>query len=123
MVLYPRQSDDDPDNLPDGWVRDHDGVARPWWHSRVRPPLRLGPRYGFIADSLQTGYIVKWSIIAGLILVIGLFLLLSYLHAQRRLRKGLAPLRYHRVRLRPIPFPFPPISLPPQTKLTRSSGC
>lgn len=42
MVLYPRQSDVDPDNLPDGWVRDQDGVARPWWHSRVRSnPLRL----------------------------------------------------------------------------------
>jgi len=72
--------DVDPDNLPDGWVIDDDGVARPWWYSR-------------------TGYIVKWSVFFGLVTVVGLYLLLGYLHAKRRLRKGLVPLRYHRVRL------------------------
>lgn len=38
MGLYPRQSGVDQDNLPDGYVRDSDGVARPWWHSKVALP-------------------------------------------------------------------------------------
>lgn len=39
MDLHPRQSDIDPDNLPDGYVMDSDGVARPWWHSKVILPI------------------------------------------------------------------------------------
>lgn len=109
MDLYPRQSDVDPDNLPDGYVMDDDGVARPWSHSKVHHPTpRASPPSPSTtpANTLQTGYIIKWSVIAALILVVGLYLLLSYLHAQRRLRKGLTPRKYHRVSR--LPFGRPP---------------
>lgn len=59
---------------------------------------------GFIDDSTcyvpfwytKTGVIVKWSLFLGLIAFIGLYLLLGYMHAQRRIKKGLMPLAYHR---------------------------
>lgn len=51
----------------------------------------------------QTGVIVKWSLFLGLIVVIGLYFLFGYLHAQKRLREGLPPLGYHRVRLSAVP--------------------
>ncbi|PKS09950.1 hypothetical protein jhhlp_004573 [Lomentospora prolificans] len=76
-ALNRRQEAVDPDNLPDGWVIDDDGVARPWWYSRE-------------------GYIVKWSIFFGLFFLIGLYLLVGYLHAKARVRKGRPPLYYHR---------------------------
>jgi hypothetical protein len=41
--------------------------------------------------------IIKWSLFLGLIVFISLYLLVGYLHAQQRLKKGLAPLSYHRV--------------------------
>jgi len=44
----------------------------------------------------KTGVIVKWSLFLGLIIFIGLYLLLGYLHAQKRIKKGLRPLAYHR---------------------------
>jgi hypothetical protein len=47
---------------------------------------------------VQTGYIVKWSIFVALVGIIGIYLIGGWLHAKRRLRKGLLPLRYHRVR-------------------------
>ncbi|KXX78160.1 hypothetical protein MMYC01_204274 [Madurella mycetomatis] len=46
--------------------------------------------------STRTGTIVKWSLFFGIIAIVGLYLLLGYVHAQKRLRKGLAPLGYHR---------------------------
>ncbi|KAF7511475.1 hypothetical protein GJ744_004664 [Endocarpon pusillum] len=42
------------------------------------------------------GYIIKWSIIGAIILSFVLFLVLGYFHAQRRMKKGLRPLAYHR---------------------------
>ncbi|KAK4239685.1 hypothetical protein C8A03DRAFT_32206 [Achaetomium macrosporum] len=44
----------------------------------------------------RTGYIVKWSLFLGIVTIISLYLLLGYIHAQRRIRRGLAPLGYHR---------------------------
>ncbi|KAL2135625.1 hypothetical protein VTI74DRAFT_7575 [Chaetomium olivicolor] len=44
----------------------------------------------------KTGVIVKWSLFLGIIVLVGLYLLLGYLHAQRRIQKGLPPLAYHR---------------------------
>jgi len=55
---------------------------------------------------------VKWSIFLGLTLSVGLYLLLGYMHAKRRLRKGLMPLAYHRVRTSPDKFKL-------QRRLTR----
>ncbi|GAB1310993.1 hypothetical protein MFIFM68171_01203 [Madurella fahalii] len=46
--------------------------------------------------STRTGTIVKWSLFFAIIVVFGLYLLIGYVHAQKRLSKGLAPLGYHR---------------------------
>ncbi|KAJ4295954.1 hypothetical protein N0V88_004656 [Collariella sp. IMI 366227] len=52
---------------------------------------------GYIDEnSCYAGVIAKWSIFLGIILVVGTYLLLGYLHAQRRIQKGLPPLAYHR---------------------------
>jgi hypothetical protein len=42
-------------------------------------------------------YAVKWGIIAGIFVFFLVFFLGGYLHAQRRMKRGLAPLGYHRV--------------------------
>jgi hypothetical protein len=44
-----------------------------------------------------TAYAVKWGIIAGIFILFLVFFLGGYLHAQRRMKRGLAPLGYHRV--------------------------
>ncbi|KAL8671667.1 MAG: hypothetical protein Q9168_003847 [Polycauliona sp. 1 TL-2023] len=44
----------------------------------------------------DTGEIIKWAIIAALFFGIFLFLALGSVHARRRVRRGQAPLRYHR---------------------------
>lgn len=63
--------------IPDGYVVTADGRIIPWWYTK-------------------TGLIVKWSLF--LAFVVFMFaLLLAYWHAKKRMRKGLAPLRYHRV--------------------------
>jgi len=43
-----------------------------------------------------TGQIIRWAIFGGIVLVVFLFFILAYWHARRRLKKGLAPLAYHR---------------------------
>ena len=43
-------------------------------------------------------YAVKWGIIAAIFVLFLAFFLIGHLHAQRRMKKGLAPLVYHRVR-------------------------
>jgi hypothetical protein len=47
---------------------------------------------------LQTAYAVKWAIIAAIFLIFSLYFVGGYLHAQRRMKRGLPPLAYHRVR-------------------------
>ncbi|KAK1764884.1 hypothetical protein QBC33DRAFT_427744, partial [Phialemonium atrogriseum] len=56
---------------------DEDGDFIPFWYSK-------------------TGVIVKWSLFLGLIVIVTLYLLVGYMHAKRRIRKGLPPLGYHR---------------------------
>ncbi|KAK3301013.1 uncharacterized protein B0H64DRAFT_29208 [Chaetomium fimeti] len=46
--------------------------------------------------STRTGTIVKWSLFLGIIVAAGLYLLVGYVHAQKRIKKGLPPLSYHR---------------------------
>ena len=41
--------------------------------------------------------IIKWVILAAIVLLFFTYLLGGYLHARRRMRKGLPPLGYHRV--------------------------
>ncbi|KAF2403843.1 hypothetical protein EJ06DRAFT_527444 [Trichodelitschia bisporula] len=43
-----------------------------------------------------TFFIVKWAIFGGLFLALIAFLVIANLHARRRVRRGLAPLGYHR---------------------------
>ncbi|KJZ77452.1 hypothetical protein HIM_03176 [Hirsutella minnesotensis 3608] len=74
MDLYARQ--DNKDDLPFGWVREGNHVV-PWWATR-------------------TGIIVKWVITLVFFVVIMGYFVGGYLHARRRLRKGLQPLAYHR---------------------------
>jgi hypothetical protein len=47
---------------------------------------------------VQTAYAIKWAIIAAIILIFCLYFLGGYMHAQRRMKRGLPPLAYHRVR-------------------------
>lgn len=44
----------------------------------------------------DTGLAIRYAIVVFLFLVIVLFLLFSYLHAQQRIKRGLPPLGYHR---------------------------
>jgi len=75
----------------------------PFWYTQVRC---ISPYVPVLEGSndrvvLQTGVIVKWSLFLGLVAFILLYLLLGYMHAQRRMRKGLRPLAYHRVSCNP----------------------
>ncbi|KAK4128617.1 hypothetical protein N657DRAFT_652249 [Parathielavia appendiculata] len=46
--------------------------------------------------STRTGSILKWSLFLGIVVVLCLYLLIGYIHAQNRIQKGLPPLSYHR---------------------------
>ena len=52
---------------------------------------------GAMLTDVQTAFIIKWVITALILLALALFFIGGYLHAQRRMKKGLPPLRYHRV--------------------------
>ncbi|KAL9005204.1 MAG: hypothetical protein Q9188_002003 [Gyalolechia gomerana] len=61
-----------------GWENDSDGYDDAgWWYS-------------------DTAEAIKWAIVAAIFLAIILFFAGGYFHAQRRMKKGQAPLRYHR---------------------------
>lgn len=45
----------------------------------------------------QEGLIVKWAVFLGLMVLITLYITIGYIHAKKRIRKGLVPLAYHRV--------------------------
>ncbi|KAK3396355.1 hypothetical protein B0T20DRAFT_268918 [Sordaria brevicollis] len=61
---------------PDGFI-DPDSCYVPFWYTK-------------------TGVIVKWSLFLGLSTIFGLYLILGYLHAKRRITKGQPPMAYHR---------------------------
>jgi hypothetical protein len=84
--------------VPVGWVI-QDGQPIPWWWTRVRESARQF--LVIVADLFQTGMIVKYSILAGFFLLTTGFLVGSYIHARMRMKKGLDPLGYHRVRSLP----------------------
>ncbi|KAM0556673.1 hypothetical protein ACHAPJ_005731 [Fusarium lateritium] len=56
---------------------DDDGDDVYWWYSRE-------------------GYIVKWTILAVLVLIFTLWIVGGYWHAKKRIQKGQRPLAYHR---------------------------
>ncbi|KAK4942339.1 hypothetical protein LTR10_017946 [Elasticomyces elasticus] len=68
--IFRRQLNTDSNDDPDTY----DGY---WWYS-------------------TTAYAIKWAVIASLLVLFFLFFLGGYLHARRRMRKGLPPLAYHR---------------------------
>lgn len=41
---------------------------------------------------------IKWAVVGAVLLILLLWLVGGYYHAQRRMRRGQAPLAYHRVR-------------------------
>ena len=45
----------------------------------------------------RTAFIVRWSILGGIILLLVLWLVGGHLHARRRVRQGKPPLFYHKV--------------------------
>jgi hypothetical protein len=62
----------------------------------------VSKREQFVYDSFwwsPTGYIVKWAILAGIFLIFVVWFLGGYLHAQRRMKRGLPPMKYHAVSL------------------------
>jgi len=60
--------------------------------------------------STKTGVIVKWSLFLAICVAFTLYLLIGYIHAKKRIQRGLPPLSYHRVRLKPIII-LPPAAL------------
>ena len=85
----------------DGYI-DESSCDVPFWSSRVgaAPCCLLKTRW---LTPWQTGAIVKWSLFLGIIVIFGLYLLIGYVHAQKRIQKGLPPLGYHRVCLGVLP--------------------
>ncbi|KAF3762199.1 hypothetical protein M406DRAFT_341467 [Cryphonectria parasitica EP155] len=63
-------------DVPEGFVEEN-GRLVPFWYSR-------------------TGLIIKWSVFLGLIVILAVYSTVGYMHAKRRIRKGLPPLAYHR---------------------------
>ncbi|EGS18076.1 uncharacterized protein CTHT_0060910 [Thermochaetoides thermophila DSM 1495] len=100
-------------------------ISRPVYR-RYEPCVRTNQGY-IDADSCyvpfwstREGVIIKWSLFLGLIVFISLYLLVGYLHAQQRLKKGLAPLSYHRFLVpRSSRNPNNRYSYPPQTAVLR----
>ncbi|KAI4163789.1 MAG: hypothetical protein LQ342_002562 [Letrouitia transgressa] len=39
---------------------------------------------------------IKWGVVGGILLIFALWLILGYLHAHRRVKRGLPPMAYHR---------------------------
>ncbi|KFA63016.1 hypothetical protein S40285_07242 [Stachybotrys chlorohalonatus IBT 40285] len=77
-----RQQQVDLNDLPPGWVVEN-GRPIPWWYSHT---LILN----------QDGIIVKWAILLSFVVLMFAYFVGGYLHARWRLKKGLAPLAYHR---------------------------
>lgn len=77
-----------------------------FWYSRVsRPPQLTHVDIAFgspqrrrkLTSTLQTGEIIKWSVLAGIFLFFMAWFIGGYMHAKRRMRKGLPLKAYHRV--------------------------
>lgn len=66
-----------PTRTPDGFVVENGRIV-PYWYTRE-------------------GLIVKWAVFLGLMVLITLYITIGYIHAKKRIRKGLVPLAYHRV--------------------------
>jgi hypothetical protein len=83
-------------DIPFGWVIEGNR-AIPWWYSRVSGKRHYLHVCNPLTRCWQNGEIVKWSLFLAMIFFVAVFLTGSYMHAKRRMKKGLAPLGYHRV--------------------------
>ena len=63
----------------------------------------------------STAYYIKWAVVAAIFLIFIGFIIGGYIHAKRRMKKGLAPLAYHRVRFFATLFTF--------SLTNKTSGC
>lgn len=61
---------------PPGWVEENGRIIPFWWS--------------------RTGYIIKWSLFLGIFTIFGLYIVIGYWHAKKRLSNGKIPLAYHR---------------------------
>lgn len=92
-------------------------------HKSMRDPSHRTPNDQHrMANRLrQEGLIVKWAVFLGLMVLITLYITIGYIHAKKRIRKGLVPLAYHRVRS-PIPTPMCPLPTCPHPRPQSSKG-
>lgn len=86
-------------------IVEEDGRQIHWWYS-------------------ETGRIVKWSVFLGLILILSIYIVGGYIHARSRIKKGLAPLGYHRwlVRRSDLARVDPRYAYPPAMYHPRAPG-
>ncbi|KAF4959748.1 hypothetical protein FGADI_1522 [Fusarium gaditjirri] len=75
MASFARYALERRDDETSEYFTDDDDVY--WWYSRE-------------------GYIVKWTILAVIVLLFTLWIVGGYWHAKKRIQKGLRPLAYHR---------------------------
>lgn len=67
-----------------------------WWYSPVS--LWIWHTRELSANTRQTAAAIKWSIVGAIFVLFLVLFVGGYWHAQRRMKKGLPPLAYHRVR-------------------------
>lgn len=105
-----------PTRTPDGFVVENGRIV-PYWYTRVCEPSShstLEDQHREANRPQQEGLIVKWSVFLGLMVLITLYITIGYIHAKKRIRKGLVPLAYHRVSCLNPMYPLA-ISLPSPT--------
>lgn len=59
-------------------------------------PRQRNPRTDLLSP-IQTAYAIKWAVIAAILVAFLLYFVGGYFHARQRMKKGLPPLKYHRV--------------------------
>lgn len=69
-----------------------------YWNYSTVSTLQVHQRAGGLTVG-QTAIAIKWTVIGAIILLILLWFVGGYYHAQRRIRNGKRPLAYHLVRL------------------------
>lgn len=67
-----------------------------WGDSNVRHSLAVFKLQRLTYE--QTAIAIKWAFVGAIVLLFLLWFIGGYYHAQSRIRKGLPPLAYHRVR-------------------------
>jgi len=67
-----------------------------WWYSPVS--FQIWHTRELSANTRQTAAAIKWSIVGAIFVLFLVLFVGGYWHAQRRMKKGLPPLAYHRVK-------------------------